>query len=46
MEGLAVGMIGENVQKHVEEVPKDDHENVTNLPRQEAEKIVKDQFMK
>ena len=46
MEGLAVGIIGQNVQKHAEEVPKDDHENVTNLPQQGAEKTVKDQFMK
>ena len=46
MESLAVGIIGQNVQRHVEEAPKDDHANVTNLPRQEAEKIVKDQIMK
>ena len=46
MESLAVGIIGQNVQRHVEEAPKDDRANVTNLPRQEAEKIVKDQIMK
>ena len=46
MESLAVRIIGQNVQRHVEEAPKDDRANVTNLLRQEAEKIVKDQIMK